>query len=587
MVTVIIQARMDSTRFPGKIFKKIGKYTMLEHVIFQTLSANHVDKVIIATTRAKEDKKIVKFCKAKKIDYFIGSKNNVLDRFYKCALKFHCDPIVRISADSHLIDPNVIDKVIQKFLKNSYDYVSNNIEKNSKWKNSLCNYPIGTVVEISSFYCLEKAWKNATLFSEKEHVFPYVQFNPKLFKISNVMNTSKLSHIRTTVDKPDDLKFIKEIFKKIPSAKKPIVTSDIVNIVIKYPKLLEINKNTNFDEGYQKSILKNKKPHKLRIIFRVDGDKNLGMGHVFRVLSLSQKLPKKSFEVLFITKTFSAKKILSSVGKCILIKNNSSKFLTSILENFEPDMVIIDKLKDEIGILKLLRRHTKKLISIDYTGKNFDSFDYSINMLYQKTGHKAGKNFSGFEYAILNKNFQFTKPISIKKEVKSILIVQGGSDTYCFIPKIISSLNLLQNNVSLTVVIGPAFNCNIDLKKSLEENSKKIKILKNVDNMAKIIKTCDFAISAGGMTLLELCKMGVPTLVVCGEEFENETANILEKNGFGKNLGFRKHLDEKRISLESQKIISNFSLRYLMNKNGKKIIDNQGTERILKLLEIK
>ena len=120
--------------------------------------------------------------------FFCGSTNNVLDRYYQCANFFSCDPVVRISSDCPFIDPIIIDKIILKFLKNTFHYVSNNLDKvNNKWQNSTCNFPQGMVVEICKFQTLEKVWKESKKPSEKEHVFPYLQFNSKFTK-SNIKN---------------------------------------------------------------------------------------------------------------------------------------------------------------------------------------------------------------------------------------------------------------------------------------------------------------------------------------------------------------------------------------------------------------
>lgn len=256
----IIQARMNSTRLPGKVMMKIDDEPMLSHVIRQTLASKMIDDVIIATTTSFDDKIIVDFCKKNHLRYFVGSSDDVLDRFYQCAKKFKCDPVIRISADSPLIDPTIIDRVLTKFLNNSYDYISNNIEKvKTKWIHSTCNFPIGTVVEISSFDCLKHVWKNSKLASEREHVFSYVQSNSKLFLLSNIKSRKKLSHIRITVDKKNDLKFIRKLFSYLPKNKHKITIKDIEKIVLANPKLIDLNKNTVFDEGYKKSLNKDKK----------------------------------------------------------------------------------------------------------------------------------------------------------------------------------------------------------------------------------------------------------------------------------------------------------------------------------------
>ena len=152
-----------------------------------------------------------------------------------------------------------------KFRKNSFDYVSNNFEKkNKKWENSMCGFPQGMVVEICNYKTLEKAWKKAKKPSEREHVFPYVQFNTRSFKVSNLVYKKDLSFIRCTVDKKEDLKFVRELWKRIPKTKKIIHIKDILKIVKNEPLLVKINNKINFDDGYKKSIQKDIKYLKKR-----------------------------------------------------------------------------------------------------------------------------------------------------------------------------------------------------------------------------------------------------------------------------------------------------------------------------------
>ena len=250
---------MSSSRLPKKVLRKIGVKPMLHYVIKQTLASKMIDEVIIATTNEKIDDSIVSYCIENKIKVFRGSKNDLLDRYYQCAKKYDCDPIIRITSDCPLIDPHIIDRIIKKFDKNSFDYVANNIEKiHGKWENSTCNYPQGMTVEISSFKSLKKAWKEAKKPSEREHVFPYIQFNSKLFRVSNLKMRKNLSDIRCTVDRFNDLKFVRLVYQKLGD-QKIINIKDILKIVEKEPKLILINNKTPFDEGYKKSLLLDKK----------------------------------------------------------------------------------------------------------------------------------------------------------------------------------------------------------------------------------------------------------------------------------------------------------------------------------------
>ena len=247
-IDCIIQARMGSTRLPGKVMMKVDETnTILSHVINQLKNSKKIDKIIIATTNLQEDDIIVNHAKILKTDLFRGNAVDVLDRYYQCAKKFSSEIIVRITADNPLIDPNIVDNVINQFLKNSFDYITNANPR---------TYPYGTEVEVLSFEALEKASNNAKKPSEREHVTPYFHNNKEEFKISNIKFTENLSHLRWTVDRENDLKFVKKIISEIKS--RPILMQDIIKLISKKPKILDINKNHIPNEGYLKSLNQDK-----------------------------------------------------------------------------------------------------------------------------------------------------------------------------------------------------------------------------------------------------------------------------------------------------------------------------------------
>ena len=234
---VIIQVRMGSTRLPGKVLKKLNGITVLESLLNQLNYSKLLNDKIIATTSNLEDDVIVNFCKSKEIKCFRGSQDDVLDRYYNCAKKFSINTILRITSDCPLMDPQVVDNVIDFYLKNSYDYV-NNFHKRT--------YPYGNDVEIFSLKVLEKVWEKATKPSEREHVTPYIYNNPDEFSIGWIENKENLSEFHWTIDRKEDLIFVQNIFKKI--SKRPMFMKDIIDVIKDDPSLLEINKNTNPNE---------------------------------------------------------------------------------------------------------------------------------------------------------------------------------------------------------------------------------------------------------------------------------------------------------------------------------------------------
>ena len=245
MIGCIIQARMGSTRLPGKVMLNVeNDKTVLHFVIKQLQNCKLVDKIIIATTTLEDDNKIANFSKDSGIDCFRGSSHNVLDRYYQCAKKYSISTIVRIPSDKPLIDPEIVDNVVSVFRNNSYDYITNFLSNPT--------FPSGTEVEIFSMNALKKAWKKAKLPSEKEHVTPYFANHEDEFKITHIENSENLSHLRLAVDKIEDLKLVRKIVSKIK--KRPIMMKDIIDLFTKEPELVEINKNVNRKEGDLKSL---------------------------------------------------------------------------------------------------------------------------------------------------------------------------------------------------------------------------------------------------------------------------------------------------------------------------------------------
>lgn len=318
----------------------------------------------------------------------------------------------------------------------------------------------------------------------------------------------------------------------------------------------------------------------LQIIIRVDGNSKIGIGHIYRMLNLAFILKKQRHKITFLTKTRFAMKILSKFFRCFSLDSNSLLQTKKIIHLLNPDVILIDKHTENSTMIKIFQKYCKHVIGIDYVGKNKNLISTGINILYPKSGINTASSSSDLKYAILNKSFTTIKPIKIKKNATSILVLQGGSDDHCFTPKIIDSLNCLTDNFKMTVVIGPAFKCWSKLTQILQNNKKCLKLIRNVNNMTKLMVKHDIAITAGGMTLLELCRLGVPSIVICTSKLENETANLLQKKGFGVNLGFDTKLSKTKIISTTKQLLLNYETRKNMNKIGKKLIDGEGADRV-------
>lgn len=253
MIIAIIQARMGSSRLPGKVMLDICEKPVLWHVVKRVKHSKYIDEVVVATSIEEDNNKIREFCSKNNILNYSGSENDVLDRFYQAAKYMDIkenDIIIRITADCPLIDPNIIDTVIEAHKNENADYTSNVIKP---------TFPDGLDCEVVKFSTLAKAWKNAKLKSEREHVTSYIRNNPELFKISSVENNIDLSPLRWTLDEKEDFELISQIYELLYREDSLFFTSEILEVIRENPRLSLINDIYIRNEGLLKSLLEDKK----------------------------------------------------------------------------------------------------------------------------------------------------------------------------------------------------------------------------------------------------------------------------------------------------------------------------------------
>ena len=230
-IVAIIQARMRSTRLPGKVMKDISGKPMLWHVIYRVKYSKLINKIVVATSTNREDDIIENFCKENRILFYRGDEEDVLKRYYEAAKIYNGNKIVRITSDCPLIDPEIVDIVIKEHLKDEVDYTSNTIER---------TFPRGLDTEVFNFEALEMANEMAKEKYQREHVTIFIYENPHLFKIKNVRNFKDLSHLRWTVDEERDLIFVREIYKRLYKGN-IFFMRDILEVLEKEPDLKRIN----------------------------------------------------------------------------------------------------------------------------------------------------------------------------------------------------------------------------------------------------------------------------------------------------------------------------------------------------------
>lgn len=229
-IGIIVQARIDSTRFPKKILQKIyGNLTVLDFLL-QRIRSTNCSEFILAVPY-KEKKYFKNIANRNNFKIFLGPEKNVLKRFYKAATNFKLDIVVRITSDSPLISAKILNQSIREFQSKKVDYLSNIIRP---------SYPLGIHIEIFNYISLKKTYLNSKKIDEFEHVTPYIYNNPKIFKIYNKALKNKLNKFRLTIDYREDLKLLKKVIKITKKGTKSSYLK-IVDIIRKNKNYFMIN----------------------------------------------------------------------------------------------------------------------------------------------------------------------------------------------------------------------------------------------------------------------------------------------------------------------------------------------------------
>ena len=250
MITAILQARTSSSRLPQKVLKTLQGRSMLTHQLERIKKSKKVEQIIVATSLDPTDDEIIEIAKKSQVQFYRGDLDDVLDRYYQAATSFKASHIIRLTADCPLVDYQLLDQLIENYTNGKFDYYSNTINP---------TYPDGLDMAIFNFATLEKAWLEATLPSEREHVEPYIKNRPDIFKQGQLVSKIDLSDLRWTVDEPIDFKLIEKIYSELYPNNPGFTTNEILSFLDKNPEYKSYNTQINRDEGLARSLKQDEK----------------------------------------------------------------------------------------------------------------------------------------------------------------------------------------------------------------------------------------------------------------------------------------------------------------------------------------
>jgi spore coat polysaccharide biosynthesis protein SpsF len=235
---------MTSTRLPGKVLMQVKGRPLLSYLFERLRFCGNLDRIILATTINSEDDPVVALCEKEQVLFFRGQEHDVLDRYYQAAMKYNVEHIMHITADCPLVDPQICDMVARQYEKGEADFVGTGP-----------SFAEGMDCSVSSFEALKKAWVNARLQSEREHVMSYIINHPEIFRIFRLTNSSGDGHYRLTVDQIEDFEVVKYVIEQLyKGPERPLLIADMKLLLDKHPEIMNLNSHIIRNEGYIKSL---------------------------------------------------------------------------------------------------------------------------------------------------------------------------------------------------------------------------------------------------------------------------------------------------------------------------------------------
>lgn len=519
MTGIVIQARMGSTRLPGKVLMPIGRNKLLEHILDRLKTLRIEDcKVVVATTLQEKDDPIVRLCKEKDVACFRGSENNVLERYWMCAQQYGFEDVARLTADNPFIDVEELERLIVMHRTNGADY-----------SYSYTELPMGVGVEILSRSALGRSMQLAYKENHFEHVDDYIVEHMDQFHCCKLLIAPEKIHpeVRLTVDTVEDYK------------RACYIAEHALQDIFSTTEAIRLAREWESAPCYAICL---------------ESSHERGMGHLFRGINLYHYLEGQSERsVVLINEDPHAIDILAQNRvpyEVIDFTDMQSNWETSLIRKYHVKVWLNDKLQTD----RRLYEHVKEnpsvvLCAIDEESENADLLDIHFAGTTFRSDLIPGGNrvYRGTEYLVLNEEIR--KYQRIRTRADRVIVSLGGSDTYGVTVKILKLLK--QKHIKADIVTGPSFEHKNELEEELTEDYR---VYHNVPSLIEMFSDYDVAITGGGMTCLEAAALGIPCIIVASEDFEIFTAHYMENTGCAVFAGFHEEIDAEKFDISQLKI---------------------------------
>jgi spore coat polysaccharide biosynthesis protein SpsF len=571
-IVAIIQARMGSTRLPGKVLKPIAGKPLLWHVVHRLRRSRQIAEIAIATTTHPRDEAIVEFGRENGVTVVRGPEDDVLARFALAADALDPDIIVRVSSDAPFIEAAFIDHLLDTLVRQQGDYVL--LEDGAVTAHE--------GVDPFSRYALDKLMAEAHDDAvAREHVTGYFKLHPDFVKIVRAPEYPALAHDggRLTIDTPDDLAFIETIHQRMQAKAGEASLADLLLLLEREPNLRSLNAHVK-----QKSLA----ARGGLALIRCDGGGRFGFGHVKRMIALARALRDREGIGAIFAVNGSADALAPIVRagfEASLVRGARDHHeLLQLINTRAPDMLICD-LRE--GITERELRGLRKRVPLTAVVDDASDRRLAADVAYYPPVPQAfaldwaDSHCSpriGWEWSLLGTARDGHAAPAPRRE-HTVLVTMGGSDPAGLTLRTARALAPAAAS-PVRFVIGPGMKDAAMVAREIRALSERFEILEGADDLRAELASCDVVLCAFGVTAYEAAACGTPALYLCLTDDHARSASAFEKAGMGRSLGLHDCVEDHEIAAAVRELLADPEWRRSMRAAGLTTIDGEGANRI-------
>ena len=569
-IVAVIQARMGSTRLPGKVLKPIAGQPLLWHIVHRLKGCRLLEEIAVATTTNPADEAIVEWCNSQGVTVLRGPEDNVLARYAAAAEKLDADIIVRVSSDAPFIDAGFVDHLVATLIEQDGDYVL--LEEGAE-----CAHE---GVDPFSRRALDRLMMDASGDpAAREHVTGYFKLHPDFVKIVRAAPYPPLAKKggRFTIDTPDDLAFIEAVHARMAAKAGEASLADLLLLLEREPELNSINAHVK------------QKPIRMSgglALIRCDGGGKFGYGHVKRMVGLARALRDREGigSIFALNGSEDAATPIRRAGFEAAMLHGASDLETLIDAN-SPDILLLDgregptraeleKLKRGVSVTAVIDDGHERRLAADYAYYPPVPGAQALDWTGSSTLPRLG-----WEYALLGLNPNAT-PARTPASRPTVLVAMGGSDPHGLTLRMAKALGPLDSVFRVRFVIGIGMKDAAIVARGLVALKKNYETVEGADDLSTEYASADVALCAFGVTAYELAACGIPAIYLGLTEDHASSASAFADAGMGISLGVAATVPDAEILRTVQWLLSKPAARREMRGCGLSLMDGQGAARI-------